>query len=94
MLVPIGEGCFAWSRSPLGRGRFLAELAWGPFAEPELGWEPFAGPELGPDAEPEMGTNAVLLEPNAFCAAVRCTSNNGLTAFANTFESCCVSWAF
>ena len=78
----MGEGCVAW-----GRDRFLPELAWGPLEEPEL--ETFAGPELGPDAEPEMGTNAELLEPKAFCAAVRCTSNNGLTAFANTFESCC-----
>ena len=41
-----------------------------------------------------MGPNAVLLEPNAFCAAVRCTSNNGFTTFANTFESCCGNWAF
>ena len=89
MLVPIGEDCIAW-----GRGRFLVELAWEPFARPKLGREPFTGPELGPDAEPEMGPNDVLLEPNAFCAAVRCTSHNGLTAFANTFESCCGSWAF
>ena len=87
MLVGNGEDCIAW-----GRGRFLAELAWGPFTEPEL--EAIARPKLGPDAELEMGTNAELLEPKAFCAAVRCTSNNGLTAFANTFESCCGSCAF
>ena len=78
VLVPIGEGCVLW-----GRGRFLAELAWERFTEPEL--EVIPGPELGPDAEPEMGTNVELLEPNAFFAAVRCTSNNGLSALANTF---------
>ena len=54
MLVPIGEGGLA-----CGRGRFLAELEWGPFAVPEL--EAFAGPELGGDAVLEMGTNAELL---------------------------------
>ena len=84
VLVPIGEGCVAW-----GMGRFLAELAWGPFTEPEL--EAFTRPELTTDAELEMGTNTELLEPNAFCAAVLCTSNNGFTTLANTFESCCGS---
>ena len=39
----------------------------------------FAGPELG---------------PNACFAAVRCTSNNGFTAFANTLESACGTLAF
>ena len=87
MLVPIGEGCVAW-----GKGRFLAELAWEPFAGPEL--EANAGPDLRADAELEKGTNAELLGPNAFCAAVRCTSNNGLTAFANSFESCSGNSAF
>ena len=83
----MGEGCVAG-----GMSRFLAELAWGPFAEPEL--EGNAGPELRCDAELEVGTNAELLEPNAFCAAVRCTVNNGFTAFANIFESCCGNSAF
>ena len=92
MLVPMGEGCVAWGMGRLGRGRFLAELTWGPFAEPEL--ETNAGPELRADAELEMGTNAELLEPNAFCAVVRCTSINGFTAFANIFESCCGNSAF
>ena len=75
VLVPAGENCVAG-----GRGRTLAEPEWGPIA----------GPELGPDAELELGPNAgPELEPNAFCAAVRCRSNNGFTAFANTLESCC-----
>ena len=87
MLVPTGEGCVAG-----GMGRFLAELARGPFTEPEL--EANAEPELRADAELEMGTNAELLEPDAFCAAVRCTFINGFTAFANNSESCCGSWAF
>ena len=73
-------------------GRFLAELAWEPFAEPEM--EANAGPELGADAELEVATNAELLGPNAFCAAVRCTFINGFTAFANITESCCGRSAF
>ena len=54
----------------------------------------FVGPELGSEAAVEMGPYAELLGPNALCAAVRFTSNNDVTAFANTFESCCGSWAF
>ena len=91
MLVAMGDGCVAWGMGRLDRGRFLAE-AWDPFTEPEL--ETNAGPELRADAELEMGTNAELLGPNAFCAAVRCTFINGLTAFANIAESCCGSSAF
>ena len=45
VLVPIGEGCVAWGMGRLGRGRFLAELAWGALAEPELETKRWTGAE-------------------------------------------------
>ena len=54
VLVPIGEGWVAWGTARFGRGRFLAKLTCGAYAEPEL--EVIAGPDLKADAELEMGT--------------------------------------